>query len=274
MSNDIEISDEELKALTSAIKKRYDIDFTNYEVKSLKRGFKRLIIKHKLGSILGLWTKVLRDQEYFKSCIDDLTVNLTELFRNPEIWKKMHDDVLLQYQDNQQIKVWHAGCSTGEEVYTMAIVMNDKKLLKKTQVLATDLSSRALASAIEGEYSDILVKRYADSFAKYLDGSDINTCFEESEKGWRVKDMLRKHIEFKQHNLVQDGMNKKFDMIFCRNVMIYFDENLKNKVLKLFHEALAPGGYLIIGYYDMITEESKKIFELYDSTTRIYKKVD
>ena len=121
----IELSNEELKSLTTAIKNRYDIDFTNYEPKSLKRGFARLIMKHKFGNVLGLWQKILMDKEYFMSCIDDLTVNLTELFRNPEIWIKIHDEVLPQYAKKFRLKIWHAGCSTGEEVYTMAIVLRD-----------------------------------------------------------------------------------------------------------------------------------------------------
>lgn len=269
----IELSDEELKSLTSAIKNRYGIDFTNYEPKSLKRGFARLVLRHKLGSILGLWQKILNDRKYFISCIDDLTVNLTELFRNPEIWVKMHDDVLEELKTKMFLNIWHAGCSTGEEVYTMAIVLSDKGRLRTTKTLATDLSSTALAKAMEAKYSDVLVNKYVKSFQKYLPNGKVEDFFEREGDHWIVKNSFKKHIEFRQHNLVQDGMDREFDIIFCRNVMIYFDDTLKKQVMKLFYDALKPGGFFVIGYYDMLpAEEAKELFELYDSTTRIYRK--
>lgn len=267
-----ELSDEELLSITSAIKKRYDIDFTNYEPKSLKRGFARLIMKHKFGSVLGLWQKILMDRQYFMNCIDDLTVNLTELFRNPEIWVKIHDDILEHYKTQSTINIWHAGCSTGEEVYTMAIVMKDKNLLQRNKTLATDLSSSALAKAMIGNYSNMLLSKYMSSFQKYLPGGKLENSFSREGNSWTVRDNLKKHIEFKQHNLVQDPMDRKFDIIFCRNVMIYFDESLKMKVLKLFHESLNEGGFFIIGYYDMLPESYKSLFKVYDSVTRVYVK--
>jgi len=270
MTKASEISDEELNSLTTAIKTRFGIDFTNYEPKSLKRGFARLIIKHKFGSILGLWQKIMTDRDYFLNCIDDLTVNLTELFRNPEIWVKLHDEILDRYNSKFRINMWHAGCSTGEEVYSMAIVLRDKGILRKSRTLATDLSSTALSKAMEGKYSSMLVEKYEKSFKKYLPKGDIHGCFTEEGKHWKVNHELKKHIEFKEHNLVQDPMDRKFDIIFCRNVMIYFDDALKTKVLKLFHKSLEDRGILIIGYYDMLPPESKELFEVIDSKTRMY----
>ena len=268
----IEISNEELRSLTTAIKKRYDIDFTNYEPKSLKRGFARLIMKHKFGNILGLWQKILMDRAYFIACIDDLTVNLTELFRNPETWVKLHDDILPQFNSKSKINIWHSGCSSGEEVYTMAIVLKDRGLLKKTKALATDVSSSIIAKAIEAKYSNILLNKYAKSFQKYLPNGKIEDCFNQHDTFWSMKDELKKHVEFRHHNLAQDSMDRKFEIIFCRNVMIYFDETLKMKVLQLFHDSLEDDGYLIFGYYDMLPGGAKQLFEVYDSKTRIYRK--
>lgn len=269
----IEISDEELNSLTHAIKNRYDLDFTNYEPKSLKRGFARLIMKKRLGSVLGLWSKILKDREFFIGCIDDLTVNLTELFRNPEIWIKLKEDIFLKYRNSRDIEMWHAGCSSGEEVYTAAIILKELGMLTKTKSLATDLSSSILAEAIGGKYPKILIKKYSDSFSKYLSTGKIENSFIIDEHSMIIKDELRKHIDFKQHNLVQDKMDKKFDVIFCRNVMIYFDDKLKMKVLNLFYDSLKDDGYFIIGYYDMLPDSSKSLFKTYDSKTRIYQKV-
>ncbi len=267
-----EIGDEELASLTTAIKSRYGIDFTSYESRSLKRGFARLILKHKLGSILGLWQKIMNDRDYFVNCIDDLTVNLTELFRNPEIWVRLRDDILNQYINQKEIKMWHAGCSSGEEVYTMALVLRDKNLLHKSKTLATDLSTTILNKAKVGKYNSVLLKKYTTTFQKYLPNGKIEDCFLEDGRYIQIHEDLKRHIDFKKHNLVQDKMEQTFDIIFCRNVMIYFDDALKMRVLKLFHDALDKDGYFIIGYYDMLPEASKDLFKMYDSKMKIYTK--
>lgn len=266
-----EISDEELTSFAQAIKTRYGIDFTNYEKKSLKRGVARLITKHELGSLVGLWAMILKDREFFFSCIDDLLVNLTELFRNPEIWLRLKNDVLMKLKDKPALSIWHAGCSTGEEIYTMAIVLKDNGLSDKTTLLATDLSTQALEKAKKGRYSSMLWNKYTTSFQKYKSIGKLETYFEIGEDHATVKDFVKKNIEYQKHNLVQDSMVKKFDIIFCRNVMIYFDDVLKMKVLNLFHKALNKDGYFIIGYYDMLPEQSKDLFVLHDPVTRIYR---
>ncbi len=267
-----EISDEELSALTNAIKIRYGFDFTNYEKKSLKRGFSRLIAKYELENLLGLWSKVLKDRQFILGCIDDLTVNLTELFRNPEIWIKLRDNILPQYLSNPQLSVWHAGCSTGEEIYTMAFILDELGFLKKTKSLGTDLSLTALNKAREGIYPQIIFNRYLSSFRKFFKEKDTTRFFDLTDDFAEVKMDFKKHIVFERHNLVQDPMNKKFDIILCRNVMIYFDDVLKIKVLKLFHSCLKDDGYFIIGYYDMLPDSYKEFFTLADPVTRIYRK--
>ena len=271
---DQEISDAELDSLTNAIKTRYGIDFTNYEKASLKRGFVRLIQKQELENIMGLWVKIMKDKEFLIHYIDDLTVNLTELFRNPEVWMKIRDEILPKIRVNSELCFWHAGCSSGEEVYTMAIVLQDQGLLYKSRALATDLSSSILEQAKAGEYSQILMNKYEKTFKKYFPNGKLEDWFDASGEIFKIKSKYKNHIQFLRHNLVQDKMNEKFDIIFCRNVMIYFDDVIKMRALRLFHACLKKGGYLIIGYYDMLPIEYRSLFELYDSTTRIYKKID
>lgn len=268
-----EISDQELSSLTNAIKKKYGIDFTNYERKSLKRGFARLITKRKMNSVLNLWSKILNDRDFFMESIDELTVNLTEMFRNPEIWVKMKDEVLDHFSSNNELDVWHAGCSSGEEVYTMAIVLKDKNLLRRTKAMATDLSVSILEKAKKGEYSVLVMNKYAKSFSEYIHHGSLDDCFDYDDKYATVKNELRRHVTFQQHNLIHDPMNRQFDIIFCRNVMIYFDDILKYEILKMFYAKLKPGGFFVIGYYDMLPKEGKDLFEVYDSKTRIYRKL-
>ncbi len=266
-----EISDEELSAVTNAIKNRYGIDFTNYEKKSLKRGFGRLMGKKGLTSLLDLWKLILSDHNFLKSSIDDLTVNLTELFRNPEIWEAIDQDILEKIKHKRVINMWHAGCSTGEEVYSMAMVLHKKNLLYRSKTLATDISTAVLEKAVEGAYSKTLAGKYEKSFQKYLPTGVMSDMFDVDGKNAVVKDKFRRHIEFRKHNLVSDAMTTKFDIIFCRNVMIYFDDNLKLKVLELLKNALNPDGFLVLGYYDMLPEKSKSIIDQYDPKIRVYK---
>lgn len=268
----VEINDEEIKSLMNAIQRRYGLDFTNYETKSLKRGISRLMMKRKISSILELWSKILKDKEFFLQSIDDLMVNLTELFRNPEAWIMVRDIVLNNYTSKPSVDIWHAGCSTGEEVYTMSIILEELKMLNKTSALATDLSSKVLTIAENGEYSLLTMKNYMKPFISFYPQKKIEDFFIHNEKSATIKTVFKSHVKFVRHNLAQDSMDRKFDIIFCRNVMIYFDDALKLEVLKMFNNALKDGGYFIIGYYDTLPSEANAIFDIYDSRTRIYKK--
>jgi len=266
------ISDEEMGALMQAMKGRYGLDFTNYEKKSLKRGIVRLMMKHKMKSMLELWSRILKEQEFFTKGIDDLLVNLTELFRNPDAWIMIRDNVLPEFDNRPDLSIWHAGCSTGEEVYTMAIVLEERGLLAKTKTLATDLSSIALSKAILGDYSLITLQQYLKPFLAFYPKKKMEDFFDFNDDHASIKPHYEKNIRFQRHNLVQDPMEQKFDIIFCRNVMIYFDEKLKVKVLNSFYDCLNEGGFIVIGYYDIMPDRGKELFGVFDIKTRIYRK--
>lgn len=268
----LQITDEELNAFTTAVKTRFGLDFTRYEQKSLKRGLVRLISKKDLESMLGLWAQMLRDKSLIISYIDELLVNLTEFFRNYDLWQKIKDDVLKQVGYQSELTIWHAGCSTGEEIYTMGMVLKERFLLHKSRVLATDLSTKALAQAKAGRYNNIIWDKCAKSYALYNPEGNVDRYFSKQEQSFEVIKQLKKHVRFERHNLVQDEMGERFKIIFCRNVMLYFDGVLKMKVLKLFYDALADDGFFIIGYYDMLPYKSKEMFTLHCSKTRIYRK--
>ncbi|MCP4458545.1 MAG: protein-glutamate O-methyltransferase CheR [Cytophagales bacterium] len=265
------INDEEVSSLMVAINNRYGLDFTNYEQTSLKRGIVRLMMKHRMESSIELWSKVLRDKHFFDNAIDDLLVNLTELFRNPDVWIKLRDDILPKNSDSSR-KIWHAGCSTGEEVYTMSFVLEESGLLAKTKITATDLSTSALNKAIKGEYSTLLMTQYLVPFLKFFPNKDLKDYFDYKDAYATVKSKFQFNMSFRKHNLVIDPMNEKFDIILCRNVMIYFDQKLKIRVLDLLFDSLNEEGLLIIGYYDIMPDHGKMLFDIYDVKTRMYKK--
>lgn len=268
----LQITDEELNAFTTAVKTRFGLDFTSYERKSLKRGLIRLISKKDLESMLGLWTQMLRDKSLIINYIDELLVNLTEFFRNYDLWQKVKDDVLNKMSNQNELSIWHAGCSSGEEVYTMAIVLKERFMLHKSRILATDLSAKALAQGVEGSYNNIIWTKCAKSYALFNPKGDVNRYFSKGEDNFEVINQLKKDVRYKRHNLVQDPVEEKFKIIFCRNVMLYFDSVLKMKVLEVFYDALDDNGFFIIGYYDMLPYKSKEMFTLYCAKTRIYKK--
>lgn len=267
-----EISDEVLNSLTTAIHKRYGIDFTSYESKSLRRGFGRIILKNNFSSVLELWSKIMADRGFFLNCIDELTVNLTEMFRNVEIWQKMEGEILPELSKKFSLNIWHAGCSSGEEVYTMAIILNRLNMLTKTKLLGTDLSAKMIEQAKKGEYSSMLMTKYIRSMRSFTTGENVEDNFDFHQDSATIKPFLTKRISFMEQNLVHDKVDQKFNLIFCRNVMIYFDDNLKMQVLEKFYNSLQDDGYFVIGYYDMLPKESAHMFEVYDSKTRIYKK--
>ena len=266
------LSDEELNALMIAMKNRYGLDFTNYEKSSLKRGVSRLMMKHKMSSLLELWSKILNDKNFFMLAIDDLLVNLTELFRNPDVWLFVRDNMLDQIK-SRPIKIWHAGCSTGEEVYTMAIILEEKGMLWTNQTYATDLSNKALLAARKGDYSHTILSQYLKPFLSFYPDKKLEDFFDYKDKHATIKPQYTRHINFQKHNLVHDPVMDQFDLVFCRNVMIYFDEKLKQLVLDLLFNSLKIGGFLVLGYYDMMPEYGKSLFQLVDVKTRVYQKI-
>jgi len=264
------ISEEEVKSFTAVLKTKYGIDFTNYEMNSLTRGFNRVLSKHRMSSTLDLWAHILKDREFLTVFIDDMTVNLTELFRNPEFWEDIIR-ILPEYGKSRKLNIWHAGCSSGEEVYTMAILLHELGLAQNAKIVGSDLSSRILAQAEAGDYS-LNASRYAKSLQKVYPKLDITKYFQAEGDRFTVKKFLKQNITFMQHDLVKGKSPGVFDIIFCRNVMIYFDEQLKLKVLELFYHSLPPDALFVIGYYDMMPQGFGKYFSLLHASSRIYKR--
>jgi chemotaxis protein methyltransferase CheR len=268
------LSDEELSSLTNAIYKRYGVNFICYEMTSLKRRILKIINDNNLESIHELWKKILYEQDFINKVINEISVELTSMFRDPMVWVEIKKKLYEDYKNKDKIKIWHAGCSTGEEPYTMAILLDEIRLLEKTEILATDTNSQFLRVARSGIFSkskfvdyNLLAQEYNSllSLMKYFDfkGEDII-----------VREDIRKRIKFKEHNLITNEFPHEYDIIFCRNVMIYFDQDVKLRMLNQFHSTLVKNGLLILGFQDTtvnLIEKEKFDFQL--SGYRIYKKI-
>ena len=267
------ITDDELHSLTHAILRRYDIDFTCYEPTSLKRRISRSISVLRLESIHDLWVKLLRDRSFVYAFIDEISVGLTSMFRDPVLWRSLRSDILETLRNKDRIDVWHAGCSTGEEVYTMSIVLQESGLSGKTHRLATDISEAAMAVARAGEYHELKIAEYERNYLQYNPTGLFQRYHQATDDGNQMKPALIQQVDFRMHNLITETPPGRFDIIFCRNVMIYFDHKSKVRLLREFHEHLREGGYLIIGFYDaLVPLIDKEKYRIADLDAKVFQK--
>jgi chemotaxis protein methyltransferase CheR len=269
----IQISDEELKSLTDAIFQRHGIDFSCYEPKSLKRRVIRALHIFKLNAIHELWIKILKDRSFIYPFMDEISVGLTSMFRDPILWKAMRG-LLKEYFGQRALSIWHAGCSTGEEVYTMGIVLKESSFSKPYSALATDISNQAMSFAKRGEYNELKMEEYDKNYQLFNPGSMLRKYYSIRNGSAFMDTSLIQHVTFEYHNLITDAFTRKHDIIFCRNVMIYFDSQAKLTLFNKFYEALHPGGLFIIGFYDAVlpmVDPNK--FRVLDMDAKIFQKV-
>jgi chemotaxis protein methyltransferase CheR len=267
------ITDEELNAITKAIYTRYGIDFTNYEPVSLKRRISRIIDQFDLESSIGLWRKLIYEKDFIHIFIEEVTVGLTEMFRNHDFWIKIRDEVLPHFAYQKNLSIWHAGCSTGEEVYSMAICLTEEEMIGKTSVTSTDLNRKSVTQAKEGTFPTIYKRQYTKNYEAAKGRNKLQNYYHENPETLTFSKLDMRNFKFDAHNLTKDPVYKKNDIVFCRNVMIYFDDTLKMKVVKSFHDSLNDGGFFAIGYYDSLPEDAKRYFKAYDQGRKIYRKV-
>lgn len=275
-TTEIAISDFELDSLNTAIYNKYGYDFSGYEKTSFRRRVQRILSRYDMSNILDLWRRLLFDPQFFHEMKDEISVGMTEMFRNVDFWQIFQEKILPSFKDKKQIDIWHAGCATGEEVYSTAIMLNEHNLLKKSFALATDLSDKFISIAATGFYDNDSLKRYKTNYKQYKsDDSSLEQYLDLNPEGGSFKDYLRGYATFLQQNLVSETHHiEKFDIIFCRNVMIYFNDELKMKVLKNFHAALKPGGVLCIGYFDAMPQGFTGYFDYLDSSIKTFKKIN
>lgn len=259
------VTDQDLQYFVSTLKNSSKYDFTEYSDKSLKRRLQKILVDFNLD-IPGLVATIRNDSEFAERIVKEITVNTTELFRDPQVWHTLRSRILPRFKNNKTINIWHAGCSTGQEVYSMMILLNEMGMLDKAKVFASDLNNDVLDAAKQGIYKYRFNIGYLDNFDKVIKQNPLN--YEEFndvpyEKYFDI-DKIRDNITmkkyltekpiFRKHDLVRDGnlFFAKFDLILCRNVIIYFNYSLQNKVFELFHANLYTKGILLLGMHETI----------------------
>jgi chemotaxis protein methyltransferase CheR len=269
----IVISDEELESLTTAIWKRHGIDFSCYEPKSLKRRIVRTLHVFGLMTVHDLWVRILKEHSFIYPFMDEISVGLTSMFRDPVLWRRMRTLLSNGLADKEKLSIWHAGCSTGEEVFTMGIVLKESAYPKPFSALASDMSNLSIATAMKGEYSLYKMQEYAQNYKAYNALSNFTNYYTSTDKSAFMNSSLVSHVKFEHHNLITSPFTGTFDIIFCRNVMIYFDSEAKRKLFDKFHASLNEGGLLVIGFYDAVLPmiDNTK-YEVLDMDAKIFRK--
>lgn len=263
----------EIKLLLEAIFLRYGYDFRNYSKAHIKRRIlHRLNISH-TKTVSELLHKTLRDKELFRELLDDLSINVTEMYRDPEFYKSLRYIVIPKLKTYAYFKIWHAGCSTGEEVYSLAILLKEEGLLDRCQIYATDFNNKVLEIAREGIYRKTDIEQYNRNYELAGGIRKLSDYYQAMYGSVKFKKELSEKIVFADHNLVTDSVFADVNLILCRNVLIYFEKNLQNQVLKLFYESLVPSGILCLGSKETIKyTQSESYFDVLDEKQRIYKK--
>lgn len=274
MIDDIEIN--EIRTLCHVIHEKYNYDFNNYAISSFKRRIIRIFELFKVGSMAMLIERVKTDPIFFKLFINEITVNVTEMFRDPSLWRELRDKILPNlFSTHEQIKIWHAGCSSGEEVYSMAILLKEQGWLNKVKLYATDIDDAILIKAKEGKYSTKNVLEINEkNYIRYGGNSVLSNYYKEENGMVKMDQSLVENVVYKKHDLVKTGVFNKFDMVLCRNVLIYFNQQLQNDVFRMFHESMFNYSYLIIGSKEtLIWSDIANKFITVNQEEKIFKKV-
>lgn len=264
----------EIKLLLEAIFMKYGYDFRNYANAHTKRRLKHRCEMEGIGTYSEMLHKVLNDEDLINKVLLDLSINVTEMFRDPEVYAKLRELVIPYLKTYPFIKIWHAGCSAGQEVYSMGIILEEEGLDKRVQIYATDFNKYILEKAKEGIYPVGVIREYTSNYQKAGGKKSFSDYYTAHYENVVIKQSLRNNILFSMHNLVTDGVFGEMNLIICRNVLIYFNPELQNRVLNLFYESLCPGGFLCIGSKESLRFSAMADkFEAVSEKEKIFKKI-
>lgn len=241
------ISSDELRLLLDTIFETYGYDFREYSDSHISRRFRNIMVRRRIDSVAGLKSMIQTDQDLFQTVLLELSVNVTEMFRDPLFFAAVREEVVPLLQTYPYIKVWHAGCSTGEEVYSMAILLLEEGLLERSIIYATDFNQSVLGKASQAIYPIDRIKQYSINYNLSGSKATLSDYFTVDSQYAKLSEELKRQVVFSDHNLVTDGVFGEMNIIICRNVLIYFNRDLQKRVFRLFYDSLVNGGILGLG---------------------------
>jgi chemotaxis protein methyltransferase CheR len=263
----------EIELLLEAIYLKYGYDFRSYAKASIKRRILRRLSLSGLKTISEMQHGLLYDRKFFETLLLDLSINVTEMFRDPSFYRALRKKVIPELKNRSFVKVWHAGCATGEEIYSMAILLREEGLYEKTQIYATDNNQKVINEAKEGIYPIDNMKQYTRNYQKAGGRTSFSDYYTARYDNAIMRPPLKKNIVFADHNLATDGVFGEMDLILCRNVLIYFSRDLQNRAFGLFRDSLRDDGFLCLGSKESIRfSEYSDDFEDVVTKEKIYRK--
>ena len=240
-------SDLEISLLLKAIYQKYGYDFRQYSEAHIRRRIMNRMAMSGLEDVSQIQSMVLKDKTFASQLLQDLSITVTEMFRDSSFYKSLRENVIPILKTYPFIKIWHAGCATGEEAYSMAIIMQEEGLYDRTTIYATDFNQEALNKANEGIFSNKMMKEYTINYQLSGGKESLSGYYTSNYGNVIMNQSLKKNIVWANHNLVTDSVFAEVHLILCRNVLIYFNKDLQNKVQKLFYNSLINGGILCLG---------------------------
>jgi chemotaxis protein methyltransferase CheR len=269
---DKDIEEIEMRLLLEAINARYGYDFREYSAETVRRRVRAALARSGAANLGLLQHRLLTEPDFFASLIDDLTVQVSEMFRDPSFYATFRKVVVPTLRTYPQLKIWHAGCATGEEVYATAILLCEENLYERTQIYATDISGRAVAQAREGIYLTSQAELFSDNYERAGGQKKLTDYYSSAYGRFAIHEALKKNVVFFQHDLVSDYALGEMQVVFCRNVLIYFGEALRSRVLGIFADSLCRGGFLCLGGSERVPPSGATSFGEFAAAERIYRR--
>jgi chemotaxis protein methyltransferase CheR len=267
------LADLEVRLLLEAIFDRFHYDFRSYAMASLKRRLGQACDTLRVETLSGLQERILHEPESFATLLQYLTVQVSDMFRDPEFFRALRERVMPLLATYPSIKVWVAGCSTGEEAYSLAILLHEEGLLDRAIVYGTDINAQALRSAASGVFSLERLRGFTENHRRSGATSSLSDYYHASGSSAIMDGALRRKITFSDHSLATDSVFSEVHLVTCRNVLIYFDHELQNRALGLFGEALVSRGFLGLGSKESLRfSAAAEAFDEFAGPERIYRR--
>lgn len=269
-----EIVLKDIKKIIETIYVTRGVDFSDYAFSSFKRRVKRFLEINKLHDVNEFISRIREDAEFADVFIKEITVNVTEMFRDPSFWVILRDSIIPKIKFDSTLKIWHAACSTGEEVYSMAILLKEAGLLSCSEITATDINKHVLRVATKGVYPLRNQETNIKNYEQFGGKETLSDYYTATDNSVQFDKQLIANVDFRCHDLAQHELLGKFDLIICRNVLIYFNFELQEKVLQTFVQSLSKDAYLGIGSKESINWcRSARAFKEISFEEKIYKKI-
>lgn len=264
----------ELDKLTNVILTRYGFDFSNYAKSSFKRRIMLVLRKNGLQTVDQLVQKIVHNESFFAQFLEDVTVNTTELFRDPPFWQFLRDSVLPRLAERESFNVWHCACSSGEEVVSLGILLQEAGILNRAKVFASDINKQVLKRAAQAKFPVRHLDLYAANYQAVGLQNAITEYMQVQDDHLVFRPELVQNVQFKDHDLAVDPFFYRFDLILCRNVMIYFDQELQNRVFQLLNQSLFIHGYLALGTKEsMIWNRQQEKYITVSESEKVFQKI-